>query len=124
MWAFENVPDGYWEDLEHQRRFIRWLESKLELKKPEDWYSIKKSQVIQCGGTSLLQYCGGNLVVALKKIYPEIHWEPWIFDGPSVEFWDYHKNRRRYLDWISEQLNMKYAFEWYKVYHCLDFPPT
>ena len=42
MWRFKVVPKGYWQDEKNQRKFMEWLQNKLELKNWEDWYSVTR----------------------------------------------------------------------------------
>ena len=65
-------PNGYWSDLENQRKFFDNLETKLNIKQPEDWYKIQGTEVYKLGGASLLKtYYGSSLPTALVAVYPE-----------------------------------------------------
>jgi hypothetical protein len=43
-------PNGYWSDLENQRKFFDNLETKLNIKQPEDWYKIPTQTIVKEGG--------------------------------------------------------------------------
>ena len=39
-WKFETVPPQFWDDIKHQKQFIDWVATVLNIKKYEDWYNI------------------------------------------------------------------------------------
>jgi hypothetical protein len=49
-------PYGYWMDVANQRLFFDDLAKKLNITKPEDWYSISSRTVKQNGGHFLSKY--------------------------------------------------------------------
>jgi hypothetical protein len=48
--------NGFWNDIQNQRKFLFDVEKKLGIKSKEGWYSIKAKQVLKLGGHSLLAY--------------------------------------------------------------------
>lgn len=51
----------------------------------------------------------------LSTVYPEHNWLPWKFERANVGLWNDVKNQRKFLDWVSPQLNVKDLGDWYKV---------
>ena len=39
-WKFETCPRGYWENIENQKKFVKWAAKELNIKEPSDWYNI------------------------------------------------------------------------------------
>ena len=39
-WKFLNVPNGYWNEIENQIKFMRYLGEQLKVKTMEDWYGL------------------------------------------------------------------------------------
>ncbi len=37
------VPRGFWQDRDNKVKFFKWLEERLQLKSPEDWYKLQVS---------------------------------------------------------------------------------
>ncbi len=72
---------------EHRRLFIDKIAKQLDIKKPEDWYTVSNQQVVMHGGAGLLRYHHNSLRegnhhlysthihVALIAILPEKQWE-------------------------------------------------
>jgi hypothetical protein len=42
IWRFQVVPKGFWQDEKNQRKFMEWLQNKLQLNSWEDWYSVTR----------------------------------------------------------------------------------
>ena len=51
----------------------------------------------------------------LKGVYPEYDWLPWKFIKAPDGFWADKKNQRIFIQWVSQQLNIKEMSDWYKV---------
>jgi hypothetical protein len=113
-WRFNPVPDGYWNRMENRRQYFDWMMDQLEMKRMEDWYEIKSSDISEMGGTELLNLYQGSLGISLKSIYPEWEWKPWIFaeDVPET-FWHSFENQRKYMDWFAEESGVNLVEEWY-----------
>jgi hypothetical protein len=43
-------PHGYWKDVDNQRKFLDQLASKLNIQRPEDWYSVPSATIFKEGG--------------------------------------------------------------------------
>ncbi len=40
-WKFQqSLPNGFWEDLANQRKFIDWAATQFQIKEMSDWYKI------------------------------------------------------------------------------------
>jgi hypothetical protein len=39
-WRFSRIPNGYWDDLKNQRKFMDWAGEQLNIKDKSDWYKI------------------------------------------------------------------------------------
>lgn len=74
LWKFQNLPKGYWEDLEHQQSFFRWLEKELGLRQLDDFYKLKAKDIEKYGLRTLLHKYGGSSLEAMRTIYPAHKW--------------------------------------------------
>jgi hypothetical protein len=52
---------GYWKDIKNQRSFFDVLAVKLNVKKPEDWYSVRLDTVLMNGGSFIISYYNGSV---------------------------------------------------------------
>ena len=95
-----------WVSRANRRAYFRWLERKLQIQAPEDWYRysaaalIRQTARLRCS-TLLCNYYGSSLLAALRDLYPHVEWLPWRFRG-GVErsFWVNPQNRRAFFDWV------------------------
>jgi hypothetical protein len=53
---------GFWKSLNNQRYFFNKLATKLNIKKPEDWYGVTGRTVIREGGSFINQYYNGSIL--------------------------------------------------------------
>lgn len=114
-WLFNVVPRGYWDDHGHRRRFLEWLGEQLGYTSYEDWYKVTQREIrANRGGTVLVRFgsCTSRLVM---EHFPEHDWKPWRFNKTPKTFWADAKNRRRYLEWLGEQLGYESYEDWYQV---------
>src|SRR5205823_3557128 len=78
----------------------------------EDWYRLSQEQLIEHGGAGLLKPFGDSLLPLLKDYRPEYSWLEWRFQQVPKGFWDERTNRRRYLDWLGQQLGFQRREDW------------
>ena len=75
-WEFSQVPMGFWDDKENQKKYMKWLGEKLGFRKPEDWYGLTHKLIHENGGGGLLQKFNGSvseMILALEEA-PEGGW--------------------------------------------------
>jgi hypothetical protein len=97
---FAKRANNYWKDKANQKAFLDELAVKLNVKKPEDWYSVVTSQIEKNGGVSLLRYYRGSfrrgngvvsyrilISLALAELIPEFEWDQTKFTQFSKGYW-------------------------------------
>src|SRR5690606_39047856 len=91
--------------------------SKLGIYFQEQWYSVSKSQVRECGGDSLLKdNYDGSLSSALKQIYPEYDWHFTKHSFPKMIIRDKKRSVHRELwNTIGIKLGIRQQEDWYKI---------
>jgi hypothetical protein len=55
-------PRGHWKDIKHQRSFFDQLAAKLNIQKPEDWYTVHLVTVLKEGGSFVKEYYNGSII--------------------------------------------------------------
>jgi hypothetical protein len=65
----DRKPKGYWNDKSNQRKFFDQLALKLNVKKPEDWFSVRLQTVLDNGGSFVKTYYNQSLVHGLNIYY-------------------------------------------------------
>ena len=93
-----------------------WAGKELKIKEMNDWYNVKTIDLYPLGGAGLLRAkYQSSLSLLLTNVYPENKWLPWQFNVTSSKFWADNKNKKMFLDWVSEQLNVKEPSDWANV---------
>ena len=109
-WKLKETPKGWWEVEDNRKEYITWLEEQLNIKLPEDWYNAPINKVYELYGRPFIQHYG-SFQKAIMSIYPTLEM-PWKIG--HVDKWT-KENQIAYLNWLEENLNIKYDFDWYKV---------
>jgi hypothetical protein len=98
------------------RRKFDLLASKLGIETQSDWYGLVGKEVRDSGGLHLLNYYFKNsLPSALKSVYPEFDWKPFLFQFMPTNYYTHLHNQREMMDWIAEQLGVEKQEDWYKI---------
>jgi hypothetical protein len=71
-WKFHQVPRGYWNRKDNQRKFLDWLTKELQVNKNDDWYRISKKQIRNVAPVTLFR--SKTLGAVLSELYPEYSW--------------------------------------------------
>lgn len=74
-WKFSVAPQSFWVNMTENEltQFFLWMEEKLAITSPQDWYRIGTRQIDEIGCVKPIQQLGG-LFHLLCKFYPEIIW--------------------------------------------------
>jgi hypothetical protein len=51
----------------------------------------------------------------LSTLYPEHNWLPWKFDRVPNRFWEDQINQRKFIEWLSAELNITDNSQWSTV---------
>jgi hypothetical protein len=114
-WLFVHAPSRFWQQRANRLRYFDWLGQQLGYRRPEEWYRLTQDQLTAHGGARLLKPFGDPLLPLLKDYLPEYEWLEWRFRQVPKGFWDQRANRRRYLDWLGQQLGFKRPEDWYQL---------
>ncbi len=62
------------------------------------------------------------MIAGIKECFPDYDWQEWLFVCAPQRFWHDENNRRRYIDWLGEQLGFRQPEDWYAItqQHFLD----
>ncbi len=64
---------------------------------------------------STIHRYNGSLVQMLSSIYPEHEWLPWKFKKCPSKYWESDINKRKFLEWVGNQLGVKRYEDWYTI---------
>jgi hypothetical protein len=64
----DHKPHAYWKDVRHQRQFFDQLASKLNIQRPEQWYTVKWDTILEAGGTFVSNYYKGSVTKGTELV--------------------------------------------------------
>jgi hypothetical protein len=105
-WLFVQVPKNFWPKRENRVAYMKWLEKKLGYETPHDWYRVTNNDLIDNGGSSLVQL-GYKTIDLLRELYPRRTYYPWLFSQVTQGFFQSYERRVEYLRWLGKQLGFK-----------------
>ena len=101
------------------KMFLVRLGAKLGYKHMEDWYQIKRENIIKNGGSTFLQDFKNSPPLLVTHAFPEHEWLLWRFNRLPSGYWDklMHdtKLQKKLLDWLCDQLSLTSLDDWYRV---------
>jgi hypothetical protein len=115
-WLMHKTPQRFWTDPAHRHAYMRWLGRRRGFRSINDWYKLRKADVLATGGSGLLANYFGNSIIALLRDYkPDRDWQEWRFVEVPQRFWSDPDGRRRYMIWLGRQLRYRQPEDWYRV---------
>jgi len=83
--------------------------------KIEDWYMRSPEDVCDNGGKNLIEeHYNNSIVEAVKTIYPEYYWKPWMFKFANDDVWRDLDNQKNFFDELATKLNIRNWRDWYE----------
>ncbi|MBL4884777.1 MAG: hypothetical protein JKY95_09620 [Planctomycetaceae bacterium] len=74
-WSFHTVPQGFWQDVDNRRAYLRWLGKQLGFTKLSDWYKLNRQHFSDHHGESIfISYYNGSIFNALQDYRPNHNW--------------------------------------------------
>ena len=115
-WLFNRTPNDFWQDIRNRRAFIDWFEVRMGIESKEDWYGVRKRDVVALGGGGMLaNYYNDSVLGALRELRSRKRWQEWRFHSVPQKFWLSADNLHRYMDWLGKQLRIHTPELWYGV---------
>jgi hypothetical protein len=88
------------------RKFCEWLCELVDIQIQEQWYEVNCNQL-----SALLDEIRiprtPPLHSLLQQLYPQFSWFPWLLHPTPKFFWTKEENRKKYMDWLIEELNVE-----------------
>jgi hypothetical protein len=78
-----------------------------------EWYKLKNNDILN--GSGLLAYYGDSMINMLYQVYADTEWHTWKFLNVPRSFWMSMSNRRKYFDWLYDELEFDDANKWYDL---------
>jgi len=88
FWTFDRVARGFWDNYENVTEYLGWLEKKLFICSPEEWYEVGRNHLIHFGAKYLMFRKGeqgyDRLVQLLSRRYPSFSWDKRKFKAVTI----------------------------------------
>ena len=109
--SFKNVPQSYWRSLENQRKFLHFVEKKLNVKDVNEWEKIRLCDVYKYGGHRLIShYYSGDLAKYLRAMYPDIEWQDRL-----ITKWQNKIDVKNWIKFVKGYFDIKEKKEWFRI---------
>ena len=114
-WKFPNVPNGWFDAEENQKKWLAWFEKEKPITSVEQWYEATNAWFDHNGADTFLKRFNDSQQKLLMHHYPCL--KPWLFNsGVPSNHWDDDENKREYLDWLGEKIGVINDLDdWYGV---------
>ena len=99
-------PQGYWENIDNQRKLFDEIGKKFNITSMNDWNTISRKSITSVKGGSSVLNKYSSIQEALETLYPEFEWNVLDRKKVSRNFWIDKNNHRVILDKIIKDLNL------------------
>eukprot|EP01125_Pyxidicula_operculata_P005135 TRINITY_DN1872_c0_g1_i3.p1 TRINITY_DN1872_c0_g1~~TRINITY_DN1872_c0_g1_i3.p1 ORF type:complete len:425 (+),score=30.54 TRINITY_DN1872_c0_g1_i3:740-2014(+) len=103
---YEKCGPEFWKSKGNQIEYFKWLSDTMNIKNPEDWYTVKSKDIISKNGYGLLKEYSHSPYILFKNMIPNYDWKPWMFSRVPIGFWDSRDNQMIYIEWLKKKLNV------------------
>jgi hypothetical protein len=71
--------------------------------------------LLQLDGRGILKKYNESPHLLISSIFSDYEWLPWKFQQVPHAFWEDVNNQRKFVNWVSKELEIKNFDVWYKV---------
>lgn len=112
-------PKWYWESETNRKAFLEALGRTFGVRAPADWQRVRRKDVVDHGGSGLLQRYDNSLTNALVDAFPENKELQKALDGEGMKktkgYWDSAVNRQKFLEGVKKDFNITTPADWKNV---------
>ena len=109
------LPKNYWASLHNQRLFLEDIYHKLNFNTLDDFLSLTTKDIINFGGSRLVNKNKSSFFLTLRRAYPNHCWEiqKRIYQSPN--HWESVANQRTFFDYFYNKYGFTSMEQWYSV---------
>lgn len=116
LWLFKKTTSGTWNNTENHIKYIKWLEEKLSITDPSDWYKYSSSVIIENKGHGLIKNkYNKSFTKLLAVVYPEYKFKMYMFQKTPTGYWDKKENILEYLKDLYAHKGFTRVVDWYSI---------
>jgi hypothetical protein len=120
-WLFKVAPQGFWNDINNVKTYIKWLFTLKGYPIPEDnatdahddCYNIRTADFLINKGNGLLDKYNNTVILILQSVFPSVTWYPWKFKVTTMGTWREKSNHYLYVKWLENKLGIIEPSHWY-----------
>eukprot|EP01133_Synstelium_polycarpum_P001118 gene1118-1277_t len=113
LWRFPTIQKYFWTDTT-RKDYLTWLAKITNKETMEDWHYYTARDFTSNYGAYFIGHYG-DVASALKAVYPEYAWKPWLFERLNRAYFNTIANQRLYLDWLGATMGYTEPSAWYQV---------
>lgn len=113
FWKFPKAPNGCWNTLAKQRKFMGALGVELGYANLDGWYTCMKKTIQERGGHGSFNIYT-SIIDVLKAVYPEHPWVVWNFKNARLAWGDRHV-QKGYMEHLKGVLGYTTMDDRYKL---------
>jgi G:T-mismatch repair DNA endonuclease (very short patch repair protein) len=115
-WLFRITTKGTWKNKENHSKYIKWLEERLSITDPSDWYKYDATIIVENKGCGLLQNeYNHSLTKLLSFVYPDYDFKMYRFGKTPTGYWDIKDNITAYLNDLYTHKEFRSIVDWYSI---------
>lgn len=119
-WKFAHVPIGFWSSQATRKALFDWIFHDMGFKTMDDWYKVRKEDIVSRHGAGLLMHRYGNCFpLALASIYPDHEWQSWRWPKMPPLYWsssrDDAASAAGLVERAASSLGVSRLEDWYRV---------
>lgn len=117
-WIGKRVPNGFWNDIENQKRYFEDLSKHYGYEIPEDYYQLTAKKIREYYGSALLnkKHYAGSISAFVKAMIPDYPWLLFKFAGTPKWHWDNPDNHREFFDYMCQENNITSDNDYHDYY--------
>jgi hypothetical protein len=112
VWKFRCEDGNIWEDSNNALKYANWLMEVMGWTSMENWYEIRKEDLIKRGGSSLLKKYGGSTAIMVMSIFPGQDWKEWRFAEVPKGFFSDPNKLRTYFEEVGSIIGIHSQEDW------------
>jgi len=115
------LPKGHWavQDGFNSKKFLdRFMQDRgLDPHNACNWYTISNKDILEAGGSSIMNHFSNSIIKLIAKVYPTVHLDARQFTRAPTGTWEGIVNRRNFFDQMAADLQFcpDISGNWYKT---------
>ena len=108
--------NGFWNDINNIKSFLKIIEQKFDIKSPDDWNKVKTADIKKMGGSRLLTRKRMFDIITIACPEYKLPYEQEIKHKRKPRgYWDRQRNIDNFIIKLKEKFNINDVHDWHKI---------